>query len=91
LGFGKKVEHNLELVNRLDEFKTLGYPILLGPSRKSFIGYTLDLPPDQRLEGTAAVCAIAVTRGVDILRVHDVAAIVRVARISDAIIRKKTA
>ena len=91
LGFGKKVEHNLELVNRLDEFKTLGYPILLGPSRKSFIGYTLDLPPDQRLEGTAAVCAIAVTRGVDILRVHDVAAIARVAHISDAIIRKKTA
>jgi dihydropteroate synthase len=89
LGFGKKIEHNLELVARLDEIKALGYPVLLGPSRKSFIGYTLDLPPDQRVEGTAAICAIAVTRGVDILRVHDVAAIARVARMSDAVIRTK--
>jgi dihydropteroate synthase len=88
LGFGKKVEHNLELVARLDEICALGYPVLLGPSRKSFIGYTLDLPPEERLEGTAAVCAIAVSRGVDILRVHDVAAMARVARMSDAILRK---
>jgi dihydropteroate synthase len=87
LGFGKKIEHNLELVKRLDEIKALGYPVLLGPSRKSFIGYTLDLPPDQRVEGTAAVCAIAVTRGVDILRVHDVTVIGRVAKMSDAVIR----
>jgi len=87
LGFGKKIEHNLELVRRLDEFKAFGYPVLLGPSRKSFIGYTLDLPPEQRLEGTAAVCAIAVTRGVDILRVHDVGAIARVAQMSDAVMR----
>lgn len=88
LGFGKKVEHNLELVNRLDEIKGMGYPVLLGPSRKSFIGYTLDLPPDDRLEGTEAVCAIAITRGADILRVHDVLEISRLARMSDAILRK---
>lgn len=88
LGFGKKVEHNLELVNRLDEIKAMGYPVLLGPSRKSFIGYTLDLPPDQRLEGTEAVCAIAIARGVDILRVHDVPEIVRLSRMCDAILRK---
>jgi dihydropteroate synthase len=88
LGFGKKVEHNLELVNRLDEIKGMGYPVLLGPSRKSFIGYTLDLPPDDRLEGTEAVCVIAITRGADILRVHDVPEISRLARMSDAILRK---
>ncbi len=88
LGFGKKVEHNLELVNRLDEIKAMGYPVLLGPSRKSFIGYTLDLPPEERLEGTEAVCTIAITRGVDILRVHDVQEIARLARMCDAILRK---
>ena len=87
VGFGKSIGQNLELVNRLDEIKALGYPVLLGPSRKSFIGYTLDLPPGERLEGTAAVCAIAIARGVDILRVHDVAAIARVARMSDAVVR----
>ena len=54
IGFGKTVEQNLELINRLDEIRALGFPVLLGPSRKSFIGYTLNLPPDQRLEGTAA-------------------------------------
>jgi len=57
IGFGKSVEQNLELIDRLDEICSLGYPVLLGPSRKSFIGYTLDLPPDQRLEGTAAAPA----------------------------------
>lgn len=88
LGFGKKVEHNLELVNRLAEIKAMGYPVLLGPSRKSFIGYTLDLPPEERLEGTEAVCAIAITRGADILRVHDVQEIARLARMCDAILRK---
>lgn len=87
IGFGKKVEHNLELIRRLDEIRALGFPILLGPSRKSFIGYTLDLPPDQRLEGTAAAVAVGITRGADIVRVHDVEAIVRVARMTDAIVR----
>ncbi len=90
VGFGKSVVQNLELVDRLDEIKVLGYPVLLGPSRKSFIGYTLDLPPEDRLEGTAAVCAIGIARGADILRVHDVEAIARVAKMSDAVVRKPT-
>lgn len=90
VGFGKTVAQNLELVNRLDEIKALGYPLLLGPSRKSFIGYTLDLPPEERLEGTAAVCAIGIARGADILRVHDVEAMARVARMSDALVRPTT-
>lgn len=87
LGFGKSREQNLELVNHLDEIKALGYPVLLGPSRKSFIGYTLNLPPDQRVEGTAAVCTVGIVRGADILRVHDVEAIVRAARMTDALVR----
>jgi dihydropteroate synthase len=88
IGFGKTVEQNLELVNRLDEIRSLGFPVLLGPSRKSFIGYTLNLPPDQRMEGTAAVSAIGIARGADILRVHDVEPLVRIARMTDAIVRK---
>ena len=88
IGFGKTVEQNLELIDRLGEIRALGYPVLLGPSRKSFIGYTLNLPPDQRLEGTAAAVAISIARGADIVRVHDVAAMVQVARLSDAIVRK---
>ncbi len=87
LGFGKTVAQNLELINRLDEIRRLGFPILLGPSRKSFIGYTLNLPPDQRLEGTAAAVSVGITRGADIVRVHDVETIVRVARMTDAIVR----
>ena len=88
IGFGKSVEQNLELVDRLGEIRELGYPILLGPSRKSFIGYTLDLPPDQRLEGTAAAVSIGIDRGADIIRVHDVPLMVRVARMTDAIVRR---
>lgn len=87
IGFGKTVAQNLQLLNQLDQFKTMGFPILIGPSRKSFIGYTLDLPPDQRLEGTAATVAIGIERGADIVRVHDVQAMVRVARMTDAIVR----
>lgn len=89
IGFGKSVEHNLELINRLDEIKALGYPVLLGSSRKSFIGYTLDVPPDQRLEGTAATVSVGILRGADIIRVHDVEAMVRVARMTDAILGRK--
>jgi len=85
IGFGKSIEHNLALINHLDEIKALGFPVLLGPSRKSFIGYTLDLPPAERLEGTLAVCAIGILRGADILRVHDVQQVVRVARMTDAV------
>jgi dihydropteroate synthase len=87
IGFGKTVAQNLRLLNHLDEIRALGYPILLGSSRKSFIGYTLDLPPDQRVEGTAATVAIGITRGADIIRVHDIPEMVRVARMADAIIR----
>jgi dihydropteroate synthase len=88
IGFGKTVEQNLELIDRLGEIRALGYPLLLGPSRKSFIGYTLDLPPDQRLEGTAAAVAIGIDRGADLVRVHDVRELVRVARMTDAIVRR---
>jgi dihydropteroate synthase len=90
IGFGKTVEQNLELIDRLDEIRKLGFPILLGPSRKSFIGYTLDLPPDQRAEGTAAAVAVGITRGADIVRVHDVEMMMRVARMTDAIVRRQT-
>src|ERR1051325_4169596 len=87
IGFGKKREHNLELINRLDEIRALGLPVLLGPSRKSFIGFTLDLPADQRVEGTAATVAVGITRGADIIRVHDVKEMARVAKMTDAIVR----
>ncbi|MBK9781298.1 MAG: dihydropteroate synthase [Anaerolineales bacterium] len=87
IGFGKKREHNLELINRLDEIRSLGYPILLGTSRKSFIGFTLDLPPDQRVEGTAATVAVGITRGADMIRVHDVKEMARVAKMTDALVR----
>jgi dihydropteroate synthase len=88
IGFGKTVEQNLELVDRLAEIRALGYPVLIGPSRKSFIGYTLDLPPDQRVEGTAAAVAVGIVRGADIIRVHDVGVMVRVARMTDALVRR---
>jgi dihydropteroate synthase len=88
IGFGKTVPQNLELLDRAGEFAALGFPVLIGPSRKSFIGYTLDLPPEQRVEGTAAAVAIAIARGADIVRVHDVAAMARVARMTDAIVRR---
>ncbi len=89
IGFGKTVEQNLELLDRGGELRSMGYPLLVGPSRKSFIGYTLDLPPDQRMEGTAAAVAVSILRGADIVRVHDVAPLVRVARMTDAIVRRK--
>lgn len=90
IGFSKTSEQNLELLDRLNEVRALGFPILLGPSRKSFIGYTLNLPPDQRAEGTAAAVAVGIVRGADIIRVHDVEMMVRVARMTDAIVRKKS-
>ena len=87
IGFGKTIDQNLELINRLNEICSLGYPVLIGPSRKSFIGYTLDLPPSDRIEGTAAAVAVGIVRGASIIRVHDVMQIVRVARMTDAITR----
>lgn len=88
IGFGKTVEQNLELLDRLGELRSLGRPLLLGPSRKSFIGYTLDLPPAERVEGTAATVAIGIDRGADIVRVHDVRVMARVARMTDHIVRR---
>jgi dihydropteroate synthase len=100
IGFGKTQEQNLEILQRLEELKILGRPILLGSSRKSFIGWVLDLTPeqrsnkvafvppsDQRLEGTAATIAIGITKGADIIRVHDVKEMARVCKMSDAIVR----
>lgn len=86
-GFGKGPEHNLEILRRLQEFKALGLPILVGTSRKSTVGLVLDLPVEERLEGTAATVALAIANGADIVRVHDVKAMTRVARMSDAIVR----
>lgn len=88
IGFGKTVEQNLEILRRLEELKSLKRPLLTGTSRKSMIGLVLDLPPEERLEGTAATVAISVARGADIVRVHDVRQMVRVCRMSDAIIRE---
>jgi len=86
-GFGKEWRHNLELLRRLGELRALGRPILAGTSRKSTIGKVLGLPPADRLEGTAATVALAVAGGADIVRVHDVRAMARVARMSDAVVR----
>ena len=88
IGFGKTLEQNLELINRLAELKRLGKPILLGTSRKSMIGMVLDLPPEKRLEGNLAVTAIGIANGADIVRVHDVRQTELVCRMSDAIIRR---
>jgi len=88
IGFGKNREQSLELIDRLGAFKALGFPLLSGPSRKSFIGYTLDLPAEERVEGTAAAVAASILRGADIVRVHDVRAMARVARMTDAIVRR---
>jgi dihydropteroate synthase len=85
IGFGKTREENLEIIRRLPELHRLGFPLLIGPSRKSFIGKTLDLPAGERLEGTAAAVALSIAGGADIVRVHDVRAMVRVARMADAI------
>ncbi len=87
IGFGKTVEQNMVLINRMDRIKELGYPVLSGPSRKSFIGRVLDLPADERMEGTAAAIVVSILRGADIVRVHDVEIMVRVARMTDAILR----
>jgi dihydropteroate synthase len=86
IGFGKMREENLDIIRRLPELRRLGFPLLIGPSRKSFIGKTLDLPADERLEGTAAAVALSIAGGADIIRVHDVKAMVRVARMADAIL-----
>ncbi|MCR4403998.1 MAG: dihydropteroate synthase [Candidatus Acetothermia bacterium] len=87
IGFGKTVEHNLELLRRLAELKRLGRPILIGPSRKSFIGRLSDLPPGDRLPGTIATVVLGIANGADIVRVHDVLEVKRAVQVADAIIR----
>jgi dihydropteroate synthase len=87
VGFGKTADHNWEVMRRLPELKELGQPILIGTSRKSFIGKLLDLPVTEREEGTAATVAASVLLGADIVRVHDVRAMTRVARVADRIVR----
>ena len=86
-GFGKTPEHNIEILRRLDEVKALGFPVLVGTSRKSTIGAVLGLPVGERLEGTAATVALAIANGADLIRVHDVKAMTRVARMTDAVVR----
>ena len=86
-GFGLTVEQNMEMLRRLREMTALGRPILIGTSRKGSIGSVLNLPVDDRLEGTMATVAVAIVHGADIVRAHDVRAIVRVARMTDAIVR----
>ena len=87
MGFGKTAEQNLEILRRLGEFDTLGLPLLVGMSRKSTIGYVLGLPVEDRVEGTAATVALSIAGGTDIVRVHDVKEMARVARMSDAVVR----
>ena len=87
IGFGKTADHNLQILNRLEELKALGYPLVVGTSRKSTIGLVLGLPVEERLEGTAATVTLAIAGGADIVRVHDVEAMTRVARMSDAVVR----
>ena len=85
IGFGKTVEHNFKILSELNRFNNLELPLLIGPSRKSFIGLTLNLPPEDRLDGTAATVAVGVNNGARIVRVHDVRNMKRVAIIADKI------
>jgi dihydropteroate synthase len=87
IGFGKTWQQDLEIIRRLKELKALGLPILIGTSRKSLIKMVLNLPANQRVEGTAATVAISIANGADIVRVHDVKQMVRVCKMTDAIIR----
>ena len=87
IGFGKTPSQNLQLIRRLAEIKEMGFPLLIGTSRKSTLGLVLDLPVEDRLEGTASTVAISIANGVDIVRVHDVKEMRRVSLMSDAIVR----
>jgi len=87
IGFGKLLQHNLEILRRLDELRTLGRPILVGPSRKSFIGQLTGAPVEERLPGTIASVVLGIVRGADIVRVHDVREVKQAVRVADAIIR----
>ncbi|SDK67960.1 dihydropteroate synthase [Natronincola ferrireducens] len=89
IGFGKTPEQNIHVMARLGELNALGYPILLGTSRKSMIGKILDLPPEKRVEGTLATSVMGIIQGVDILRVHDIVENLRTVMVTDAIVRVK--
>lgn len=90
IGFGKTAEHNLEIIDRLDRIAALGFPVLVGPSRKSFIGRTLGLDVEERVEGTIAACVVALLRGARIFRVHDVKAARRALDMAQAIVERET-
>lgn len=90
IGFGKDTDQNLEVMNRLWEFKTLGYPVLLGTSRKSIVGNTLGLPVTERVEGTGATVCYGIAQGVDIVRVHDIKEMTRVVKMTDAMVRRQS-
>jgi dihydropteroate synthase len=87
IGFGKQLSHNLELLQKVSEFHRFGYPVMVGSSRKSFLGALLDLPVEQRLEGTAAAVAVSIMNGANIVRVHDVKEMKRVANVVDGILQ----
>ena len=87
IGFGKTWHQDIEIIRRLQELKVMGFPILVGTSRKSMIKMVLNLPANQRVEGTAATVAISIANGADIVRVHDVKQMARVCRMTDAIVR----
>ena len=87
IGFAKTLEDNLKVMNRLEEFKVEDYPILLGTSRKSMIGLTLDLPVDQRVEGTIATTVLGIVKGIDFIRIHDIEENKRAAQMADAMVR----
>jgi dihydropteroate synthase len=88
IGFGKTTDQNIEVMSRLEEICDIGYPVLLGTSRKSMIGNILDLPVDQRVEGTIATSVIGVQAGVDFIRVHDITENIRAVKVADAIYRR---
>jgi dihydropteroate synthase len=85
IGFGKTVQHNFQLLSKLNDFTELGLPIMIGPSRKSFIGVTLDLPVKDRIDGTSATVSAGIMNGARIVRVHDVKIMKRVVTIIDRI------
>ncbi|MDR6227082.1 dihydropteroate synthase [Desmospora profundinema] len=89
IGFGKRYEDNLKVMAHLEEIVDLGYPVLLGTSRKSMVGIALDLPVEERVEGTGATVTLGIAKGCGIVRVHDVRAMVRVARMTDAMVRAR--
>ncbi|HUV08290.1 MAG TPA: dihydropteroate synthase, partial [Spirochaetia bacterium] len=87
IGFGKRLEDNLRIINCLEELKSLNHPILIGLSRKSFLGSILDLPVEERLIGTVTANTIAIIRGANIIRVHDPREAIQMARVADAVLR----